>query len=62
MIYLLCGTVLAAIMDTFHYLTKKLPGYDPNNELTNIERIVIILFWPIGLIIIVREFIKARKR
>ena len=50
--YLLIGTTFTFIQDT---LIKKLG----TEEFTNVERVVLILIWPIGLLLSVYYFIKT---
>lgn len=50
--YLLIGTTFTFIQDV---LIKKLG----TEEFTNVERVVLILIWPIGLLLSVYYFIKT---
>ena len=62
-IYLLVGTIFSAIIDTAHYLSSKMnpEEHNPVNALTNIERIIAIISWPIGSIAVIRELIRMKR-
>lgn len=54
--YLLVGAIFAFIMD---WLTDH---WETENKFTNLERIVVILIWPISLLVFLREFIKEIRK
>ena len=54
--YLLIGAIFTLIMD---WLSNH---WDTENKFTNLERIVVILIWPISLLIFLREFIREIKK
>lgn len=62
-IYLLAGTIFSAIIDTAHYLTSIMnpEEHDPDNALTNTERVIAIISWPIGAIAVIRELIRMKR-
>ena len=54
-IYLVCGVVLVAMMDTLANL------FDKTAKLRVRDQVAIIVFWPVYLIMFIYHFIKANN-
>lgn len=55
MYYLMIGTLFTLIVDVLASFLEA------DKRFSNLERIVVILVWPVGLIVFLRELWKARN-
>ena len=59
--YMIIGGIISALIDFSHYLTKRYETYNPDDALTNYERLAIICTWPKVVITFIRIiFFKSR--
>ena len=57
MFWLMVGTSVSAMIDFLAYLTNA------TSRLSNLERVILITFWPVGLVLFIYYFIiEIRKK
>jgi len=59
--YVIIGAIISALIDLSHHLTKRYKTYNPDDALTNYERLAVIFTWPRIVISFIRIiFFKSR--
>lgn len=60
-IYLIIGTILMAILDITFNRVKSILDDEFKKGYTNLERVYVIILWPIFLYNLIKEILKVNK-
>jgi len=60
-IYLIIGTILMAILDITFNRVKSMLDDEFKEGYTNLERVYVIIMWPIFLYNLIKEILKVNK-
>ncbi len=60
-IYLIIGTILMAILDITFNRVKSILDDEFKEGYTNLERVYVIILWPIFLYNLIKEILKVNK-